>query len=232
MMPTTGKCNSLLYLGWTSPICMLCLLVQWADKSKKVSGQEWEISLAKQCVSWGLQLSKNQPGLGIKFCSGSLNQAGRKTFTKEGVSSLSEEGFAATLSHASPFWATSGLCLFLSLLISGQHLRNHCRGHEIRLLQGGKVNGSQGGYGKSGWCLGWKGTLQCQDAGKGGNIHVALAGGRLGMPDTRRLQRLQSRGDASLCWVVSTLAWLTAPVLLLLAICPGFFSWFNHRHHI
>lgn len=62
------------------------------------------------------------------------------------------------------------------------------RGTRDEVIAGGQreqeSQGSPGGCGKSDWCLGWKGLLQHRGAGKGGNVDVALAGGRLGIPDT------------------------------------------------
>lgn len=110
------------------------------------------------------------------------------------VPSLPEEGHRATFSHASPFWPTSSVWLFHFFLVSGQHLRNHWEGHKMRLLRGVKGNDSHRGCSKSDRCLGWKGLLPHWSAGRGGNVDVALGGGRLGIPDTRGLQRLQSRG--------------------------------------
>lgn len=52
----------------------------------------------------------------------------------------------------------------------------------------------QQSLGLSDWCLGSKGLLQHRRAGKEGDGIVALAGGRLGILETRGQQRLQSRG--------------------------------------
>lgn len=58
------------------------------------------------------------------------------------------------LLHVSLFWPTLVPWLSPPLFTSEQHLRNHCKGHEMRLFQVAKRNDSCESCGKSDWGLG------------------------------------------------------------------------------